>query len=55
MAAKRKCSGTNKKCLLASRSSGSRAHVAVEQDSIFASGKLRESGFNRAWQDDFPF
>ena len=31
------------------------AHVAVELVSIFASGKHRESGFTRAWQDEFPF
>ena len=54
MAAKRKCSGTNKKCILCylCRSSNS-AHVAVELDSSFDSGKQRESGFNCAWQDTF--
>ena len=29
------------------------ANVAVELDSIFASAKHRDSGFNRAWQDEF--
>ena len=51
--AERKCSGTNKKCFFASCSSS--AHAAVKLDSIFASGKHRESGFNHAWQDDFSF
>ena len=55
MAAKRKCSGTNKNVFFASCSSSSSAHVAVELDSILASGKHRERGFNRAWQDEFPF
>ena len=36
-------------------SSSSSANVAVELDSSFASGKYRESGFNRAWQDEFPW
>ena len=31
------------------------ANVAVELDSIFASVKHRESGFNCAWQDEFPW
>ena len=53
MAAKRKCSpGLIKN---ASCSSSSNAHVAVELDSIFASGKLQESGFNRAWKMTFLF
>ena len=46
MAAKRKCSpGLIKNA----------NHVAVELDSIFASGKLQESGFNRAWKMTFLF
>ena len=52
MAAKRKCSGTDKKNAFFASSS---AHVAVELVSIFTSGKHRESGFTRAWQDEFPF
>ena len=28
-------------------------NVVVELDSIFASAKHQESGFNRAWQDEF--
>ena len=47
--------GLIKNVFFASCSSSNSAHVAVELDSIFASGKNRESGFNRAWQDDFPF
>ena len=54
MAAKRKCSGSNKNAFFGSCSSSSSAHVAVELDFIFASAKHRESGFNRAWQDEFP-
>ena len=55
MAAKKKCSRSNKKnAFFASCSSSSSANVAVELDSIFASAKHRESGFNRAWQDEFP-
>ena len=38
---------------IASCSSSNSAHVAVELDSILASAKHRESGFNRAWQDEF--
>ena len=34
-------------------SSSSSANVVVELDSIFASAKHQESGFNRAWQDEF--
>ena len=41
--------------LFVSCSGKSSANVAVELDSIFASGKHPESGFNRAWQDKFPF
>ena len=44
MAAKRNCSGSN---FFASCSSSSSAHVAVELDSIFASGKNGESGFEK--------
>ena len=47
MAAKRKCSGTNKNAFISSCSSSSSAHVAVELDSIFASGKHRESEFEK--------
>ena len=49
MAAKRKCSESNKNAFFASCSSStcSSAHVAVELDSIFASGKNRESGFEK--------
>ena len=36
-------------------SCSSSASVAVELDSIFASAKHRDSGFNRAWQDKFPW
>ena len=42
----------NKKAFFASCSSSSSAHVAVELDSIFASGKHRESG---VWQMTFLF
>ena len=45
MAAKRKCSGTNKNAFFASCSSS--AHVAVELNSIFASGKHQESRFEK--------
>ena len=43
MAAKRKCSGTNffASCVTVA------VHVAVELDSMFASGKQRESGFEK--------
>ena len=41
--------GLIKNAFCASCSSSSNAHVAVELDSIFASGKLQESIFNRAW------
>ena len=54
MAAKRNCSGSNKYAFFVSCSSSSSAHVAVELDSIFASAKHQECGFNRAWQDEFP-
>ena len=47
MAAKRKCSWTIKNAFFTSCSSSSNAHVAVELDSIFASGKHRESGFEK--------
>ena len=47
--------GLIKTVFFASCSSSSSAHVAVELDSIFASGKHRENGFNPAWQDEFPF
>ena len=47
MAAKRKCSWTNKNSFFASCSSSSNVHVAVELDSIFASDKHRESGFEK--------
>ena len=47
MAAKRKCSRTNKNAFIYSCSSSSSAHVAVELDSIFASGKHRESEFEK--------
>ena len=47
MAAKRKCSGTNKNAFISSCSSSSSAHVAVELDSIIASGKHRESEFEK--------
>ena len=53
MTAKRKCNGSNKNSFFASCSSS--AHVAVELNFIFASAKHRESGFNRAWQDAFPW
>ena len=36
-------------------SSTSSTNVAVELDSIFASAILRESGFNLAWHDEFPW
>ena len=45
MAAKRKC--TEKNAFFASCSSSSSAHVAVELDSIFASAKHRETGFEK--------
>ena len=47
IAAKRKCSGTNKNAFFASCSSSSSAHVAVELHSFFASGRHRESGFEK--------
>ena len=53
MAAKRKCSGSNKTAFFASSSSS--ANVAVELDSIFDSAKHWESVFNYAWQDEFPY
>ena len=40
-----------KNIFFASCSSSSSANVAVELDSIFASAKHRDSGFNCAWQD----
>ena len=39
----------------ASCSSSSSAHISVELDTIFASGKHQESRFICAWQDEFPF
>ena len=47
IAAKRKCSGTNKNAFFASCSSSSSAHVAVELHSFFALGRHRESGFEK--------
>ena len=47
MAAKRKCSRLIKNAFFASCSSSSSAHVSVELDSIFASGKHRENGFEK--------
>ena len=43
--------GVIKNAFFGSCSSSSSAHVAVELDSIFASGKHQENSFNRAWQD----
>ena len=47
--------GLIKNAFFVSCSSSSSAHVVVELDSIFVSDKNQESGFNRAWQDEFPF
>ena len=47
MAAKRSVVGLIKNAFLASCSSSSSVHVAVELDSIFASGKHQESGLEK--------
>ena len=47
IAAKRNVVGLIKNVIFASCSSSSSAYVAVELDSIFASGKHRESGFEK--------
>ena len=47
--------GIIKSAFFASCSSSSSANITVELDSIFASVKHRECGFNRAWQDEPPW
>ena len=47
--------GVKKNALFARCSSSISANVALELDSNISSAKHQESGFNRPWQDEFPW